>query len=158
MRQSNRYGGKNAKAGRPARGFLGCKRACTSVCAPYAYARARSLYHEYEVTVWWATPVELASALARLLRMQQINATELTAARRLVADLSDTWWMIQPSDVLQANALALVDQYDLRAAASLQLAAAIEWCEDRPHGRVFLTADQRLREAALLCGFDTEHL
>ena len=117
--------------------------------------RARSLYNEYEVTVWWATPVEVASALARLLRTQQINAKELTAARRLADDLSDIWWMIQPSDLLRASALALVDQYDLRAADSLQLAAAIEWCEGQPHGRVFLTADQRLREGALLYGFET---
>ena len=37
---------------------------------------------------------------------------------------------------------------------SLQLAAALSWCEDVPQGRVFLTADQKLREAALLSGLD----
>jgi len=29
---------------------------------------------------------------------------------------------------------------------ALQLAAALEWCEDIPQGRVFLAADQKLRE------------
>lgn len=121
-------------------------------------ARARSLYIAYEITVWWATPVEIASALARLLRMRQINATELATARKLADALSETWWVVQPSDALRTNALALVERYDLRAADSLQLAAAIEWCEHQPRGRVFLTADDRLREAAILCGFDTGHL
>jgi predicted nucleic acid-binding protein len=121
-------------------------------------SRVRSLYNAYEVTVWWTTPVEIASALARLLRLQQINAQEITAARKLGNDLSETWWVVQPSDILRASALALVERYDLRAADSLQLAAAIEWCEHQPHGRVFLTADQRLRDAALRCGFETGHL
>ncbi len=64
--------------------------------------------------------------------------------------------MIQPSDALRARALQLVDRYDFRAADSLQLAAALEWCEDAPQGRVFLTTDERLREAALLAGFDAK--
>jgi len=38
------------------------------------------------------------------------------------------------------------------------LAAALEWCEDAPQGRVFLTADRRLREAAMLSGFDTKQM
>lgn len=120
--------------------------------------RVRSLYNAYQVTVWWTTPVEIASALARLFRIQQINAKEFAAARKLADDLSETWWVVQPSDVLRASALALVERYDLRAADSLQLASAIEWCEHLPHGRAFLTADHRLREAALLCGFETGHL
>ncbi|HXM20881.1 MAG TPA: hypothetical protein VN948_06425 [Terriglobales bacterium] len=56
------------------------------------------------------------------------------------------------------KAVQLVERYDLRAADSLQLAAALGWCEDEPHGRVFLTADQKLREAALLSGFDAKEI
>jgi hypothetical protein len=44
----------------------------------------------------------------------------------------------------------------LAVADSIQLAAALEWCEYAPQGRVFLTADQKLRDAALLSGFDAE--
>jgi hypothetical protein len=51
-----------------------------------------------------------------------------------------------------------VDRYDLRAADSLQLAAALEWCEDAPQGRIFLTTDRKLREAALLSGFDAKQI
>jgi hypothetical protein len=38
------------------------------------------------------------------------------------------------------------------------LAAALEWCEYAPQGRVFLTADQKLRDAALLSGFDAQQM
>jgi len=34
----------------------------------------------------------------------------------------------------------------------------LDWCEDSPHGEIFLTADQKLREAALLSGFDAKAL
>ena len=119
-----------------------------------ATPRAIALYKTYEAVVWWATPVEIASALARLVRMQQIDVTDCAKARRLAASLADAWFVIQPSDALRAKAAQLVDRYDLRAADALQLAAALEWCRDVPQGRVFLTADQKLRDAAVLAGFD----
>ena len=117
-----------------------------------------ALYKNHGVVVWWATPVEITSALTRLARMKQINATEYTKARKLADVLSDSWSVIQPSDALRSRALRLVERYDLRAADSLQLAAALEWCEDVPNGRVFLTADESLREAALLAGFDAKQM
>lgn len=119
---------------------------------------ARELYKDHEIAVWWATPVEIASALARLSRMQHIDARELAQSRKLAANLAEEWWVVQPSDVLPARAASLIERHDLRAADALQLAAGLEWCENRPQGRVFLTADQRLREAARLCGFDTGQL
>jgi predicted nucleic acid-binding protein len=118
--------------------------------------RAIALYKSYEAVVWWATPVEIASALARLVRMQQLDSGDCAKARRLAAALADAWFVIQPSDALRTKATQLVDRFDLRAADALQLAAALEWCQDIPQGRVFLTADQRLREAAVLAGFDAK--
>ncbi len=115
---------------------------------------AIALYKQYEAVVWWATPVEIASAFARLVRMQLLDVSDCAKARRLAAALADAWFVIQPSDSLRAKAVQLVDRYDLRAADSLQLAAGLEWCQDSPQGQVFLTADQRLREAAVLAGFD----
>jgi predicted nucleic acid-binding protein len=100
----------------------------------------------------------MASALARLVRMKQLDSTEWTKARKLAKILADSWSVIQPSDALRAKAMQLVDRYDLRAADSLQLAAALEWCEGAPHGRAFLTADEKLREAALLTGFDANQI
>ena len=113
-----------------------------------------ALYKIHDVVVWWTTPVEIASALARLVRMQQINPGDCAKARKLAHVLADSWSVIQPSETLRSRALQLVERYDLRAADSLQLAAAVEWCEGVPQGRVFLTTDERLRTAALLAGFD----
>jgi predicted nucleic acid-binding protein len=120
--------------------------------------RAIALYKIHDAAVWWATPVEIASGLARLLRMKQLDSNEWTKARKLAKRLADSWSVIQPSDQLRAKSMELVDRYDLRAADSFQLAAALEWCEDAPQGRVFLTTDRKLREAALLSGFDAKHM
>ena len=43
--------------------------------------------------------------------------------------------------------------YPLRAAGSLQLAAALTWCRQRPDGKTFIGSDKRLDEAAGLEGF-----
>ena len=120
--------------------------------------RAIALYKTYEAVVWWATPVEIASALARLGRMKQLDSSDWARARQLAAALADAWFVIQPSEGLRAKATQLVDRHDLRAADALQLAAALEWCQDAPQSRVFLTADQKLREAAILTGFDGRRL
>jgi predicted nucleic acid-binding protein len=66
--------------------------------------------------------------------------------------------LIQPSNILRSKAVQRVERYDMRAADSLQLAAALAWCEDAPQGRVFLTTDQKLRKAALLSGFDAKEI
>ena len=120
--------------------------------------RAIALYRIHDAVVWWATPVEIASALARLVHMKQLDSSDWTRARKLAKRLADSWSMIQPSDALRAKSAHLVDRYDLRAADSFQLAAALEWCEDAPQGHVFLTADRRLREAARFSGFDAKHM
>jgi predicted nucleic acid-binding protein len=120
--------------------------------------RAIALYTLHDVVVWWATPVEIASALARLVRMKQLAPGDWTRARKLAKKLADSWSVIQPSDALRARSAQLVDRYDLRAADSFQLAAALEWCEDAPQGRAFLTADQRLTEAAQSSGFDAKQM
>lgn len=118
-------------------------------------ARARSWYKNFEIVTWWATPVEMASALARLLRMKELTPAEWMKARKSIVELAETFFVIPPNAALKVKAIELVEQYDLRAADSLQLAAALAWCEEAPQGRKFLTADERLRQAATLAGFDT---
>jgi predicted nucleic acid-binding protein len=116
------------------------------------------LYEAYDVAVWWGTAVEIASALARLLRTQQINAKEWAEARRLGERLAGAWSTIAPSDSLRALSIQIVNRYDLRAADALQLAAALEWCEGAARGRTLISADSRLRDAALLAGFDAKSI
>jgi predicted nucleic acid-binding protein len=110
------------------------------------------------MVVWWATPVEIASALRRLVRMKQLTPDDWVTSRRLALDLAESWRIVQPSNALRANATQLVERYDLKAADALQLAAAMDWCEGAPRGEVFLTGDQRLREAAILSGFSGERI
>jgi predicted nucleic acid-binding protein len=112
------------------------------------------LSRSYDVVAWWGTPVEISSALARLVRTRAIDRIELTEANRLAKGLALWWLVVRPSDALRTRAIGFVDRYDLRAADGLQLAAGMEWCGDDPRGRIFLSADKRLREAALLSGFD----
>jgi predicted nucleic acid-binding protein len=120
--------------------------------------RAIALYKNYEAVVWWTTPVEIESALARLMRMKQLNSGEWAKARNLAAALAEAWFVIQPSDALRAQAMQLVAHHNLRSADALQLAASLQWCEHMPQGRVFLTADVKLRDAAVLNGFDAKRV
>ncbi len=113
-----------------------------------------SLYESYHAVIWWATPVEIASALARLVRTKEISTSDCAKARRVAVALADEWSVIQPSNALRDHATRLVDRYDLKAADAMQLAAALDWCDKVPRGEIFLTADQKLREAAVLSGFD----
>jgi predicted nucleic acid-binding protein len=120
--------------------------------------RAIALYKTHDAVVWWGTPVEIASALARLMRMKELDSRDWAKASKLAKSLAGSWSVIQPSDALRATSIQLVDRYDLRAADSFQLAAALEWCEYAPQGRVFLTTDQKLRDAGLLSGFDARQM
>jgi len=106
------------------------------------------------IVIWWGTPVEIASALARLLRTGFLDAREWGEAARLSERLARLWYVIEPSPVLRRAAVEIVQRYDLRSGDAWQLAAALEWCGHVPQGRRFLTADQRLRDAAVLSGFD----
>ena len=107
----------------------------------------------YRMTVWWAAPVEMRSAFARLVRMGQLTKAEQEAAHAKLAVLRDTWKAIQPSEQPREEAEAFVGRFPLKAADALQLAAAMAWCRGRPGGRVFISGDSQLLEAARQLGF-----
>jgi predicted nucleic acid-binding protein len=109
----------------------------------------------YQTVIWWLTPVEIASALARLLRIGQLDTNGWGRALKLGRALDEAWFVIKPTEALRTRAVDIVKRYDLRAADALQLAAAVEWCEAASRGRKFLSVDKKLREAATLIGFDT---
>jgi predicted nucleic acid-binding protein len=88
--------------------------------------------------------------------MREIDAAEFVEGKQVAQAMAMIWTAIKPSANVEREARALLEQYPLRAADALQLAAALEWCEGKPKGRVFLTFDQRLGEVAAQAGFTLE--
>jgi predicted nucleic acid-binding protein len=79
-------------------------------------------------------------------------------ANKTATELAQSWTIVEPSDAVRSKARQIVMNFDLRAGDAFQLAAALEWCAGSPDGKVFLTADRRLYDAALLSGFDARSL
>jgi predicted nucleic acid-binding protein len=105
------------------------------------------------MAVWWGTPVECYSAFARLRREGGVSTDEEDALRELLAILAQAWTEIEPSEEIRTITGRLLLNHPLRAADSLQLAAALVWAGRLPKGHHFVCLDQRLREAARKEGF-----
>ena len=118
--------------------------------------KSRSLYERYGVVAWWTTQVEMMSGLTRLDRMGQINHDQFLVGKQIALEIVGDWLSVGSTGSIATDACSLLELHPLRAADALQLAAALEWCEGKPKGNVFLTFDQRLREAAGLAGFTLE--
>jgi predicted nucleic acid-binding protein len=115
--------------------------------------RATALFEDHGVVVWWSTPIEIVSGLTRLLRMREIDAEEFQEGKQIAQIIAKTWALIGPSEQIADRAKALLEMYPLSAVDAMQLGSALEWCEGQPFGKVFLTFDRRLGEAAGLAGF-----
>lgn len=110
------------------------------------------------VVVWWGSTVEIHSAISRLHRLGDLNDKEMKGARSRLDLLIRGWREVLPTDSLRDLAILSLDAHDLRAADSLQLAAALTWCQQRPAKRSFVCADQRLSSAAMAAGFSVVQL
>lgn len=103
--------------------------------------------------VWWGSSIEIHSAIARLHRLGSLKDAEKQGALSRLDLLSRGWREVLPGDHVRDLARKLLDAHELRAADSLQLAAALTWCQQRPARRDFICADQRLSKAAAAVGF-----
>lgn len=106
-----------------------------------------------DIVVWWATPVECVSALARLEREARLAASELGEAIARLDELALAWHEAQPIDRTRQLATRLLRTHDLRAADAFQLAAAISASEERPASIALVTLDIRLAAVAEREGF-----
>lgn len=106
------------------------------------------LQRDPEVALWWATPVECVSALARVHREGGLTRSGLQKARDILDHLRTVCFEVQPVEEVRSRAERLLAVHRLRAADSLQLAAALVWCRERPRGVNFVSLDDRLRLAA----------
>jgi predicted nucleic acid-binding protein len=106
------------------------------------------------IVVWWATPVECASAIARLVREGHLKPAGRAAAALRLKELAVRWTEVEPSSALREVARALVGMYPIRAADALQLAAARTYSGADASAVEFVTFDARLASAARDEGFN----
>jgi predicted nucleic acid-binding protein len=111
------------------------------------------LERDPEVLIWWGTPVEIASALARRERENLLTAGDVSRALVLAHELTDGWHQVMPSDAVRRTAERLLRVHLLRAADSLQLAAALIAADHDPSTLEIVSLDARLNSAARREGF-----
>ena len=116
--------------------------------------RIEQLQVDPQLAVWWATPVEVESALQRRVREGSIDAAAAKLARDRLGDLASAWHEVNPTPVVRKLALRLLRTHPLRAADSLQLAAALSLEAAGVQKLAFACADQRLNIAAETEGLD----
>jgi predicted nucleic acid-binding protein len=95
------------------------------------------------------------SAFTRLIRLSQLTPVGSVQARIVFAELRSQWREISPDAALREQAERRLDRFPLKAADSLQLAAALTWTSDRPRNRAFISGDAQLLDAAAQLGFQT---
>lgn len=121
--------------------------------------RLTALMREDPATaVWWTTPVECASAVARLAREERMSRYATAQAVELLTTARRGWSEVPPTDRVRDQAMRLLRLHPLRAADALQLAAALVLAEHDPRTLPFVTLDERLALAAEREGFAVESL
>lgn len=120
---------------------------------PERDAMLRRLESDPAMVVWWGTPVECVSAIARREREQHLTLVAATAAIDRLKALADAWHEVLAGPAVRATAQRLLRVHPLRAADALQLAAALVAADGEPPSLPFVCLDERLSEAALREGF-----
>ncbi len=106
-----------------------------------------------DLLVWWGSPVECVSALARLERDGALDPQAALLAFDRLKQLAAGWHEVDPSDIVREVAVRFLRVHPLRAANALQLAAAFIAAEQRPASLEVITLDERLASAAQKEGF-----
>ncbi len=111
------------------------------------------LTKDRDVIAWWSTTVECASAVARRERDGDLAPGAVDVALDRLRALEAAWVEVLPSAAVRRLALRLLRTHALRAADSLQLAAALVAAEQKPETLDFVSLDDRLAGAARREGF-----
>ncbi len=86
-------------------------------------------------------------------RTREKTVEQVHAAAARVESSWETARVVSVPDAVKARAKRLLNVHPLRAADSLQLAAALIAADDQPSSRSFVCLDQRLADAAKREGF-----
>jgi len=101
-----------------------------------------------EMAVWWGTPVECASAIARRERDGDLDSGVVSDALARLRALVPAWHEVQATEALRTSAMRVLRMHSLRAADALQLAAALAVSQGQPDALDFVCLDTRLGLAA----------
>ena len=113
----------------------------------------RWIREDPELVTWTLTPVEVVSALRRLVRENDIAERVARDAEALTADVVGHTHVVADVERVKTIASRLLRVHPLRAADALQLGAALAWADGHATGLVFHTFDGRLALAADREGF-----
>ncbi len=105
-----------------------------------------------QMHVWWGAEIECVSTIARLER-QAIDPSIIAAALDRLAKLREDWNEVSPGTLVRDTARRMLRVHPLRAADSLQLAAAWVLADQNPSSVSLVSLDDRLRDAARREGF-----
>jgi predicted nucleic acid-binding protein len=106
-----------------------------------------------EAVTWTLTPVEVASALQRLVRDGALSERSAFDAESLAGELLGHTHVVTDVERVKPLACRLLRVHALRAGDALQLAAALAWADGAPNGLFLHTFDRRLALAAEREGF-----
>jgi uncharacterized protein len=105
-----------------------------------------------DMAAWWGTPVECASAVARLRREGLLSMDDEEKVLGALALFREAWVEVLPGAEVQREAVRMLRVHPLKAAEALQLGAARVWA-GASSGAALVTLDERLALAARLEGF-----
>ncbi len=110
------------------------------------------LASDRQIHVWWGTEIECTSTISRLERDGVARPLIQSAFERL-SILREDWSEITPGALVRDTAKRLLRVHPLRAADSLQLAAAWVLSDHDPGSITIISLDDRLLNAARREGF-----
>jgi predicted nucleic acid-binding protein len=117
--------------------------------------RLEDLYGDgRRIWIWWVTPVEIASSIARRERGGELTTEAAVQSYGVLERAAASWNQVLPSDPLRESAKRLLRVHPLRAADSLQLASALWLAGPEPASLEFVCRDSRLAEAAAREGLE----
>jgi len=119
---------------------------------PDSSLRSSQLAEDPAIAVGWATEVECESAIQRRLREGSLTRAGARQAQDRLADLARAWQEVVPTPAVRRLANRLLRTHPLRAADAVQLSAALALVDAGLEDLKFVSADERLNEAAEIEG------
>jgi hypothetical protein len=105
------------------------------------------------MVVWTLTPVEVVSALRRLVREDTLKEEVVHLAEARMGELVRACHVVIDVEPIKSLAMRLLRLHPLQTFDALRLGAALHWAEGHPQGRRLHTLDSRLALAAQREGF-----